>query len=106
MFFSISVVCVILLRPLHVKRSAYNPLLAVRIANDGLIHMGRPPPVPPDPDADKDKVPALTRSKIVRFTKAEAAEIAAKLGVGGENADHKDNVAALLALCPAKTPTE
>ena len=65
-----------------------------------------PPPAPPDPDADKDKVPALTRSKIVRFTKAEAAEIAAKLGVGGENADHKDNVAALLALCPAKTPTE
>ena len=37
-----------MLRPLHVKRSANNPLLAVRIANDDLFHMGRPPPVPPE----------------------------------------------------------
>ena len=66
-----------------------------------------PPTPPPDPDADKDKVPVLSRSSVVRLPKAEAAAIAAKLGVGGENADHKDNVAALLALCPekpAKTP--
>lgn len=60
-----------------------------------------PPPPAPDPDAPEDKQPTLTRSKIVRLSKAEAAAMASKLGVGGESAAHKDNVAALLALCPA-----
>ena len=58
------------------------------------------PPTPAPVEAE-DKQPTLTRSKIVRLSKAEAAAMAAKLGVGGENAAHKDNVAALLALCPA-----
>lgn len=61
-----------------------------------------PPPPAPDPDAEKGKQPTLTRSKIVRFSKADAAALAARLGVGGENEKHQDNVAALLALCPEK----
>ena len=39
-----------------------------------------------------------------RLTKIEAAELAAKLGVGGPDKDHKDNVAALAALCPENPP--
>lgn len=65
-----------------------------------------PPPPPPDPDADKGAQPTLTRSKILRFSKADAAAMAAKLGVGSEGAAHQDNVAALLALLPDPTKTD
>ena len=58
-----------------------------------------PPPPPPDPDADTGKLPTLNRKKVLKFSKGEAAEAAAKLGVGGPGMEHKDNVAALLALC-------
>lgn len=61
-----------------------------------------PPPPPPDPDAGKDKLPTLSRSKVLRLSKADAAELASKLGVGGEGTEHKDNVAALLSMCPEK----
>lgn len=65
-----------------------------------------PPPAAPDPDAAKDAQPTLTRSKVMRFSKADAAAMAAKLGVGGEGTDHKDNVAAMLALLGAEKPAD